>query len=522
MALCTLNKTDLGDQNPPRGGQELFRNVVAAIQEYAIVLVSPDGFILTWNAGAQCVNGYTERDILGQHIERFYTPQDRAAGRPRMLLATARARGRVEDEGWRVRKDGTRYWADVVITAHWDEQRRLIGFASVTRDLTSRRQEAQAILLRAGEELHSSLDYETTLQRVVRHAVPILADACWVDLVVDDSRVRPMAVAHVDPAKRAWLRERVRATAEEERVPVSPDAFTALRELVPTSGVSIPLTARGRILGVLSLARIDGSPPFAPQELPLIQQLARQCALALDNARLYREAQEAVRLRDEFLAATSHELRRPLSEIKGFATTLLRTDVRWDEPTGQDFLQEIDRQADRLDALIKDLLDLSLLASGARMHFERTPTPPEVVVKSALDRVRGHVSSGALDIQPELAALPAVWVDAARIEQVVVNLIENAAKYAPGSPIHVSGGVVNGGREVEFWVEDEGPGIPADDLEHIFDKFYRGERAERSEIPGTGLGLAIAKAIMERHGGNIRAENRPGGGARFVLTLLTG
>jgi signal transduction histidine kinase len=309
------------------------------------------------------------------------------------------------------------------------------------------------------------------------------------------------------------------ALAREEHAPVDPQVMTAMRVLRVKSGIAMPLVARDRVLGVLSLARLEASSPFGPEDLPLVQQLARQCALAVDNAILYRGAQEAVRVREEFLATTSHELRRPLSEIKGFVTTLLRTDVEWDEPTRQDFLREIDSDADRLDALIRDLLDMSQLVSGGAQNFERAPTAPAVLVSRGLDRVHGRLSNAPVDIDPGLGTLPALWVDARRIEQVFANLVENAIKYAPGSAIRISGDIADAGRIVNLRVEDEGPGIPADDLAHIFDRFYRGRSPERSDIPGTGLGLAIARTIVEGHGGQIRAENRPGGGARFVLSL---
>jgi signal transduction histidine kinase len=403
-------------------------------------------------------------------------------------------------------------------------------------------------LLRVGEELANSLDYETTLQSVARQAVPVLADLCVVDLIGSDGRLRPVATAHIDAAKQTRLRElalgdespatvlrafRTRQPlivpelsdtvmnelAREEHAPVSPRAMAAMRVLRTKSSISMPLVARDRVLGVLSLARLETSPPFGPLDLPLVQQLARQCALAVDNALLYRDAQEAVRVREEFLATTSHELRTPLSEIKGFVTTLLRPDVEWDEPTRLDFLREIDRDSDRLDALISDLLDMSRLVSGGSQNFERAPTAPAVLASCGVDRVHGRLSDVALEIDPGLGSLPAVWVDARRIKQVFANLVENAIKYAPGSAIRLSGALAQAGRIVELWVEDEGPGIPADDLAHIFDTFYRGRSSERSGIPGTGLGLAIARTIVEGHGGQIRAENRPGGGARFVFSL---
>jgi signal transduction histidine kinase len=415
---------------------------------------------------------------------------------------------------------------------------------------SQRTDEVLRFLLRAGEELANSLDYETTLQSVAHQAVPVLADLCVVDLIGSDGRLRPVAAAHVEAATEAWLRElalgdespatvlrafRTRqllfvpelsegvlnAISQEEHAPVSPRALSAIRVLRARSAISVPLVARERALGVLSLARIQASPAFVREDLAMVQQLARQCALAVDNARLYRDAQDAVRVREEFLATTSHELRTPVSEIKGFVTTLLRTDVEWDEPTRRDFLREIDSDADRLDALISDLLDMSQLVSSGAQNFNRAPMPPAVLVSCALDRVRGRLGLSPVDIDSGLGTLPAVWVDARRIEQVFANLLENAIKYAPGAAIRISGERADAGRMVDLWVEDEGPGIASDDLAHIFDTFYRGRLPERSDISGTGLGLAIARTIVEGHRGRIRVENRPDGGARFVVSLPT-
>jgi signal transduction histidine kinase len=420
-------------------------------------------------------------------------------------------------------------------------------------DGTRRSAEAtQAFLLRVSEELADSLDYETTLQRVARQAVPFLADVCLVQLVGADGRLRPVAAAHIDAAQETRMRELainsdaespatalralrtgkpvilpeisdsvLYAIAQEEHAPPGAETTAFLHEIAPRSIIAMPLVARGHVLGVVSLARLAGSSPFAPQDVPVTQHLARQCALAVENADLYREAKEAIRVREEILATTSHELRTPLSGIKGFVTTLLRPDAWWDEPTREDFLHEIDREADRLDALISDLLDMSRLLSGGCQSFERVSTPPAVLVCGGLDRVRVRLSRTPLDIGPELGSLPPVRVDAKRIEQVFANLVDNATKYAPGSGIHISGRVADAGASVELWVDDEGQGIPRDDLVHIFDRFYRGRTRERSEIPGTGLGLAIARTIVEGHGGWIRAENRPGGGARFVVSLPT-
>jgi two-component system sensor histidine kinase KdpD len=246
----------------------------------------------------------------------------------------------------------------------------------------------------------------------------------------------------------------------------------------------------------------------------LLEALAQRAALAIGNARLYEQAEHTVHARELFLAATSHELRNPLGNIKGFVTSLQRTDVDWDEPTRRDFLGEIEREADRLEELVDDLLDLSRI-DDAIDRETREQVLPRLLVTGGIDRVR-HMLEGREVLVSMPDELPAVEVGAERLEHVVANLVDNAAKYSPaGTPIHVIGRLV--GDNVELAVEDEGPGIAAEYLERIFDRFFRAHVAD--DVPGTGLGLAICRAVVEGDGGSIWAENRPSGGARFVVLL---
>jgi K+-sensing histidine kinase KdpD len=294
------------------------------------------------------------------------------------------------------------------------------------------------------------------------------------------------------------------------------ERLAMIRALAPRSYIGVPLAARGQILGAVLLVSAESGRRYTPDDLALAEELGRRASQAIDNARLYAQAQQAVRARDEFLAATSHELRTPLAHIKGFVSTLRQADVQWDEATRQDFLGEIEREADRLARLIGNLLDMSRIESGGLERPDRAPTTARAVVSGGLDRVRGLLGQRPLlvDVPPEL---PAIDVDSTQVEGVFANLVENAAKYSPPeTPLRLVGRPAEGGVEVR--VEDEGPGIAADDLERIFDKFVRGAAA-RSSIPGTGLGLAICREVVRANGGRIWAENRPTGGAAFVVWL---
>jgi two-component system, OmpR family, sensor histidine kinase KdpD len=219
---------------------------------------------------------------------------------------------------------------------------------------------------------------------------------------------------------------------------------------------------------------------------------------------------------EELLAATAHELRLPLSHIKGFVSTLRRSDVEWDESTRREFLAEIETETDRLTELVDKLLDPSsphrtMAVSPVR---EQTLADPAALVRGGLHRVRGLLRDHTVRVQLP-AWLPSVRVDADAIERVVANLLENAAKYSPPrTRIDVSAQLVDFGS-LEIAVDDEGPGVPLEDRALIFEPFFRNQ----PDVPGHGLGLAICQAIVQAHGGDIRVGDSPGGGAHFAIRL---
>jgi two-component system sensor histidine kinase KdpD len=244
------------------------------------------------------------------------------------------------------------------------------------------------------------------------------------------------------------------------------------------------------------------------ETLRLGLELTHQAAIA-------EAAKSAEQFKTTLLAEVSHELRTPLSSIKGFASTLLATDVTWDCEQQRDFIKEIVVESDRLDALIGDLLDMSRLENG-QLRLHREPTDLVNLLEKLHPRLERSVERHRFEISVT-KPIPEILVDRLRIEQVISNLIDNAAKFSPpGSVIKLT--LTTGAEEIVVAVTDEGPGIPAGDLERIFQRFNRGS-TQGTETPGLGLGLAISRGIIEAHCGQIRVENNLGAGATFRFTL---
>ncbi len=353
--------------------EERMHLLVESIRDYAVFMLDPEGVVRSWNNGAQLIKGYSADEIIGRHISTFYTPEERDAGKPGHLLGLAERDGRVEDEGWRVRKDGSRFWADVVITSLRDREGQLVGFVKVTRDLTDR--------LRAQEE-----------------------------------RLR---LAH---------------------------------------------------------------------------------------------AEEAIRLRDEFLSIASHELRTPLTALQ-LQLESLEEQTAAGPPKLTAKVAGAVRSSQRLGILIDSLLDVSRIATG-QLSLSPHPMDLRQSVELLLDGLGESASraSSTLTVEGE-RSLHGEW-DQMRIEQLVTNLVANAIKYGPG-PIVVT--LARDGDAAVVEVRDHGPGIAPGDLDRIFERFERASSMRHHA--GFGLGLYVAREIARAHGGSIAVRNAEGGGACFTVRL---
>lgn len=286
--------------------------------------------------------------------------------------------------------------------------------------------------------------------------------------------------------------------------------------------LGLPLRSRQQVVGTLVLGRFGG-PPYTSDQVHLAEFVATHIAQLLVRQQLVAqvatlEAERRLRqLQDDFIATVSHELCTPLGFIKGYATTLLRDDIVWDESSRREFLQIIDEEADRLRDLIDNLLDSSRLQAGTlRMQIQEIRLDMllrEIVLRSQA-RYKGLKVS--LELMNELK----VKADPVRLTQVFDNLIGNAVKYAPGSPVSIAVQVLHNPSEAvcQITVRDQGPGIAPEHLGRLFDRFYRVPDTSH-KVHGTGLGLYICREIIRVHGGNITVESQLGKGTAFHITL---
>jgi PAS domain S-box-containing protein len=403
-------------------------------------------------------------------------------------------------------------------------------------DVTERRhaEEAERFLARASLLLDETFDYEASLPRLARLAVPVLADCCLIDVARGDGTTVRLAVGHVDPSEEerwsAYDHAELRARLEHDATLLDVEQPILIPQVLPGghgrdlrfadigSIIASPLRAHSQMFGLLTLVRLDSSRrSYGPEDLLIAEDLGRRIALAIEQALLYERAQDAVQTRDELLGIVSHDLRNPLHTIR-LGTSMLLDTLDDRRTANQQSLQLIERAAEQMNRIIEDLLDVSVLETG-NFSLECAPHDAAAVVAEARALLEPLAGQRSLTIDCSVEDdLPSLNIDFQQLLRVFSNLVGNAIKFTPeGGQIRII--AHRHGDEVRFAVADTGPGIPDDQLAHIFDRYWQGRQGDRR---GAGLGLAIAKAIVEAHGGRIWVENPASGGATFSFTIPSG
>jgi signal transduction histidine kinase len=501
--------------------------------------------------------GYSLDELIGRNIlDILPTAESRATIMQHMLSGSSE---RYEVRG--TRKDGSSIAVEIAgrSTTYRGRQVRVATLHDITERIQAeesarrlieehaKRTAAEAaerrasFLAEASRVLGTSFDYQTTLSTLTHLVVPALADYCVVDILSEDGNsLERLGAAHADPSKETILREIVRfwprvsgtvhfraATQGESmlvpeitdemiaRYVVSEEHARLADQIRPRSVVSVPLKVGARVLGVLALYWSESDRRYGPDDLELAEELARRASLAVDNARLFHEATQATRARDEMLGVVAHDLRNPLNTIFMGASLMIETTAP-DSPVRRQ-AQTVRRAAERMNRLIQDLLDIRRIDSR-RMAIEPREEAVDSLLDEAMEMLRPLASAASLSIECEVPpGLPRVLADPARILQVLSNLGGNAIKFTPaGGHLRIEAAPAD--REVRFAVIDTGPGIAPEQVPHIFGRFWQANRADRR---GIGLGLAIAKGIVEAHRGRIWVESLPGQGSTFIFTLPT-
>jgi signal transduction histidine kinase/PAS domain-containing protein len=428
------------------------------------------------------------------------------------------------------------------------------GLATQWKDITvvKRAEESAHYLARATETLGSSLDYETTLAELAKLVVPEFADWAAVDIVGEDGKPKQLAVAHVNPDKVRWAYElnkryppdpnastgvyNVLRTGKPEFYPEIPEEMLTagavdeehlniIRELGIKSAIVAPLIARGKTLGALTLVSAESRRRYTQADVELASELARRAALAVDNARLHkdaidsRNAAEAANLaKTQFLAVMSHELRTPLNAIAGYAE-LMRMGIRGPTtPEQQADLDRIKRSQRNLLSLINDVLNYAKLEAG-HVEFDTQRVGLHDLLNDIEALITPQLQDKGLKYEYEKCDDSlAVVADKEKLRQIVLNLLSNAIKFTPsGGTISIECRTDHGG--VQICVRDTGVGIPEDKVTAIFEPFVQLDRKLTSATEGTGLGLSISRDLARGMGGDLTAESKPGEGSKFILEL---
>lgn len=501
-----------------RQSEERYRLMVEGVREYSIFLLDPTGHIQTWNEGAERIKGYSANEIIGKHFSIFYTGEDLESKKPEREIKIAIESGKYEEEGWRVKKNGSVFWANIVLTALFNEQNKLIGFSKVTRDLTERKYSEES--LRQSEERYRSL-----VEQVTDYGIFMLDQKgrimSWNEGAKRMKGYQPEEIIgkyfsifypeedilNGKPAHELKV-ARAEGKYEEEGWRLRKDGSTFWANVVITAVYN----PEGSLIGYSKVTRDLTERKESERALRESHNRLRILAdkLQVTNTELSYANEEL----GQFTSIVSHDLQEPIRTIKSFLQLI---EMKLDEGQHENLKTYISKSinaAARMKELIQNLLHYAQLGQG---DVVEKPVSVKDLIDEALQNLRMLVEKSGAQITIH-SEVETVQGDPVQLVQLIQNLLSNALKFTEsGNPVIEIRCQREEGGQVRISVKDNGIGIAEADLNKVFEIFRRLDT--KKDFPGTGIGLAICKKIIDRHRGKIWPESEKGKGTTFHFTL---
>lgn len=501
--------------NELKQNEERYHKMINEVQDYAIIFLDKDGLIQNWNKGAQTIKKYETEEIIGNHFSIFYTEEDQKNNLPEKLLQRAVKSGRAAHEGWRVRKDGSKFWGSIVLTAVHGENNEIIGFSKVTRDLTERklkddevRHKAKQLEQKNKELQISNAGLKEAREELAKSRTRSLIEAMpHIVVTINPEGTLEYANQHLTDFTGLSLNAFKEGKWKDA---IHPDDLKKLLYSLKTVIVS-----RHSFQMEFRLKRSDGEYLWhlgIAKSFPQDNHSAdKSYLITLTNIHDQKLLDEK---KDEFIGIASHELKTPLTSVKAYTQILQIILNKENNAEALVYVNKANTFIERLNSLISELLDITKIQHGklqlkiASFHFNELITETVEFMQSASPSHTFNIHGKADNL---------INGDKERIQQVLINLFSNATKYSPEAKI-VDIYISTSPGKLFVIVKDYGIGIPKSDCEKIFQRFYRVED-KSTKFQGLGIGLFISHEIIKRHKGDLWAESELGKGSEFYLTL---
>jgi PAS domain S-box-containing protein len=490
--------------------EQRLRSLIEGVMDYAILQLDRQGLVASWTAFAERTKGYRAEEILGKSFACFYTPEDVERGHPDEVLRIAAEVGHFEEDGWRVRQDGSRFWASVMITALRDEAGQVTGFSKMTRDITERKRDEEKVR-ESEQKFRAVLESAPDAMLIVEGTGKIALVNAQLERLFGYRREelvgQPMEI--LIPVPSRVCHAHLRSEWNKNPRPRPMNSGMVLKGL-RRDGAEFPVE--------VSLSPIETA--NSSWVVAAIRDVTERRTVELQLVAERRRAEDANRTKSAFLATMSHEIRTPMNAILGMSDLLWESDL---DPEQRRFVEIFRRAGASLLRLINHLLDLSKIEAG-HFELEKEQFNLEDVLDQVSELIGGRARRKGIALLVRLAPDVATDFigDPGRLRQALLNLVGNAVKFTDKGEVTVTAQSQQSSEpgRVSFAVSDTGIGIPADKLDVIFDDFTQADSSVTRKYGGTGLGLGITKRIVERMGGRIFAISTPGEGSTFVFTAL--